>query len=68
MSHSLLHSPQFFQDRHLDSIRMKAMQFRASDLQSSDRTRVRRNEVLLKLLKKLLKNEEQPQELEQKDA
>lgn len=61
MSHSLLHSPQFFQDRHLDSIRMKAMQFRARDLQSTDRARIRRNELVLKLLKKILKTDEAQQ-------
>lgn len=54
MSHSLLHSPQFLQDRHIDSIRIKALHFRTTDLESSDRTRVRRNEIVLKLLKKLV--------------
>lgn len=54
MSHSLLHSPQFSQDRRMDGIRIKALHFRTTDLESSDRTRVRRNEIVLKLLRKLV--------------
>jgi hypothetical protein len=61
MSHSLLHSPQFFQDRHVDGVRIKTLHFRTSDLESSDRTRVRRNEIVLKLLKKLVNHSDSQQ-------
>ena len=69
MSHSLLHSPQFFQDRYADSIRIKAMHFRTNDLESSDRSRVRRNEIVLKLLKKLVNHSNDKQdEAKSKDS